>query len=142
METLKSLANILNQVPAETWSLAAQSIISAFAISPIALGFKKWWKVNSEKIMLLIVIIGSIVTPVIIYLLQSPHYSAYIVPVIAMATFASTQPVYIYFVKPLYLRGAAWFATQVAEAAKLNEAKSAEVPASGLPIGNSGDQNV
>lgn len=135
---MQEILNFLNGVPAEFWTQLIDFImlivLPAIAVSPVALAFKKWWKIHSEKIMVFLVGLGSLLATIVTFALSSPDFP---LPVAAGLTFATTQPVYYFFIKPLYLRINKWFTVQVAEAAKLNETKSAEVPATGLPIGNS-----
>lgn len=137
MDFLHQLLTELNSIPESTWHLAIDAIVTtvlpALAVSPIALGLKKWWKVNSDRLMMTIVALGSVLGTLVVFALDSPDFP---LPIQAWLTFATTQPVYYFFVKPLYIRLSAWFAEQVAQAAKLNEAKSAEIPATGLPIGS------
>ena len=140
MQYLQPIADALNQVPPAFWPLAVQTVISAVIVSPLALTIKKWWKIEGEKVMMFIVILGSIVTAVIAYLQDDPKYGPWLVAVQGGLTFATTQPVYYLFVKPLYSGLASWFASQVAQAAQLNDVKSAAVPASGLPIGDNTKQ--
>ena len=140
MDFLHQILTQLNSIPRETWTLLIDAIITtvlpALAVSPIALALKKWWKINSDRLMVIIVAAGSVLSTLVVFALDSPDFP---LPIQAWLTFATTQPVYYFFVKPLYLRISAWVALQIAEAAKLNEAKSAEVPVTGLPIGSTGD---
>jgi len=142
MQILKTVLDFLNQIPPDAWGALVQVVVSAIIVSPLALALKKWWKVNSEKIMLLIVSFGSVASAIVVYLMGNPDYAPWVISVTGAVTFATTQPVYYLFVKPIAIRVGTWFATQVSEAAKLNEAKSAELPASGLPIGSDPNKTV
>jgi hypothetical protein len=126
----------LNQIPADTWSQIIQIVLSAVIVSPAALGLKKLWKIEEEKIMLGVVILGSFVPAVILYLQSNAQLAPSIVAVQAGLIFASTQPIYLYFLKPLTRALGAWFSDQLTQAAALNDVKTAAVPETGLAIGN------
>jgi hypothetical protein len=136
----QQILDTLNQVPADVWGYVIQIIVSAVIVSPVALALKKWWKINGEIVMMGIVILGSVLSAVLIYLQSDPRFAPWIVAVQGGLTFATTQPVYYLAVKPLYRQLSAWFTSQVAEAVELNEVKSAAVPATGLPIGEQAKQ--
>lgn len=133
----KPILDALNQVPAEAWTAAVQIVLSAVIVSPLALGLKKWWKIEGEKVMLGLVILGSLLATVVAYLQSDPQFAPWIVLVQGGLTFATTQPIYYLFIKPLFLTLGSWFASQVEQAAQLNDVKSATVPVDGLPIGES-----
>lgn len=130
---MQPILDILNTVPGEVWSLIVEILFSAIIVSPVALGLKKFWKVNSEKIMLFLVIAGSFAAATFTYLQGSAEFAPWVIAVEGWLVFATTQPVYFLFIKPLTRRVGSWFAAQVAEATLLNEAKTAAVPEQGLP---------
>lgn len=140
MEILNQILSGLNSVPAELWGQVVEIILSAVIVSPLALGLKKWWKVHSEKLMVLMVMVGSIAAAAIAYLQTQSDFAPYFIAVQGAFVFAATQPVYYFMVKPLWIRLVLWFNSQVEQAAALNDTKSAELPADGLPI--SGEQNT
>lgn len=134
MEIFQKILDTLNSVPADVWADAVNVIVSAIIVSPTALALKQWWNVNNEKIMVTIVILGSMVAAAIAYLQTTQEFGPWFVAVQGWLTFAATQPVYYFFVKPLWKRLIVWFEVKVAEAAALNDTRSAQVPADGLNI--------
>lgn len=142
MEVLNQILNALNSVPAEVWGQVGEIVVSAVIVSPLALALKKWWKVNSEKIMVVMVMVGSILAAILAYLQTQPEFAPYFVAVQGALVFATTQPVYYFFVKPVWTRLVGWFETQVERAAELNDTKSAEVPSNGLPLSNEQNKNT
>lgn len=140
MEILHQLLQTLNSVPSDAWSTLVEIVISAFVVSPLAMAIKKWFNGNGdkklgEKRMLTIVMLGSFASAAIAYLVTVPEFAPRFIVLQGTLTFAMTQPVYIYFVKPLSVRLGAWFTEQVAKASAITEAKAAKVPYGGLPIG-------
>lgn len=133
---LEQIWNTINQIPSEAWDILIEILVSAIIVSPLALGLKKWWKIDGEKVMLGLVILASLLASVIIYLQSDPRFAPWIVAVQGGLTFATTQPVYYLFVKPLFTRLSLWFSSQVDQAVALNDVKSAALPSDGLPIGN------
>lgn len=130
-----NVLHVLNSVPPDVWDMVAEVVFSAVVISPLALGLKKWKDVNSEKIMTAIVILGSFASAALLYFRDQPEYAAWFIIVQGWLTFATTQPVYFYFVKPLFRRMSAWFAAKVAQAAIVDtELRSAQEPAGGLQV--------
>lgn len=124
----------LNNVPASAWDIVIQTIISAVTVSPIALGIKKWFSIESEKKMMLIVMVGSFITGASAYLLTVPEFAPWIIIVQSWLIYATTQPVYFLFIKPIFKRLGVWFTDQVSKATMVHEAKAAAVPPEGLPI--------
>lgn len=136
MEILHHALNILNQVPREAWDMVIQIVVSAVVISPAALGIKKWLEVNSEKLMLIGVMTASVAAPALLYLKDMPQFAAWIVLVQGGLVFATTQPVYYFFIKPLSRKIGVWFGGQIAKAAEVKafqeDLKSALEPIGGL----------
>jgi hypothetical protein len=136
MELLHNALSLLNQVPQEAWSMITEIFVSAVVISPVALGIKKWLEVNSEKLMIAGVMIASVAAPALLYLKSVPEFAAWIVLVQGGLVFATTQPVYYFFVKPLCRRLGTWFGGEVAKAAEVQafekDIKSALEPIGGL----------
>lgn len=141
MQILNQILTALNSVPAEVWGQVVEIVISAVIVSPAALALKKWWKVNSEKVMVFMVMLGSVAAAVIAYLQTQPEFQPYFIAVQGALVFATTQPVYYFFVKPVWIRLTMWFQSQVQKAAELNDTKSAQVPEGGLSLGNN-EQNT
>lgn len=136
MEILQHVLNVLNQVPSEAWDMIIQIVVSAVVISPVALGIKKWLEVNSEKLMIAGVMLASLAAPALLYLKDVPQFAAWIVLVQGGLVFATTQPVYYFFIKPLFRKLGVWFGGQVAKAAEVkafqDDLKSALEPVGGL----------
>lgn len=140
MSHVQQILDALNQVPASVWQQAIQIVIGALVVSPVALALKKWWKIDGEKVMLGIVMLGSILAPAIVYLQTDPQFAPWFVLVQGWLTFATTQPVYYLFVRPLWGAIEGWFTGTIQQAISLNEVKSAAVPETGLPIGSDTNQ--
>jgi hypothetical protein len=99
-------------------------------ISPLLLGVKHWFDVQSEKAMLFMLIFVSFSTVAGGYLLSTPTSDP---SIIALRTFVlgfTTQPIYFLLVKPSYK----WLIQRLSEARALNAgAKAAALPPEGLP---------
>lgn len=139
MELLHSALQTLNSVPSEAWSMLVEVLVGALTVSPLAQAIKKWFngdgdKTLGEKRMLAIVMAGSVMAAAVSYIVTVPEFAPWVITVQGALTFAATQPVYVYLVKPLSKRLGAWFSEQVAKASAITEAKAAKVPAAGLPI--------
>lgn len=134
MDTLQHLLHQLNSIPPAAWAVILPTVVQAVITSPIMLGVKKWFSVDSEKKMLFLVMLGSMATAAVGYLVTVPRFAPWFILVSGWLTFAATQPVYIYAVKPLGKIIGGWFAGKIAEATAINEAKGAAVPATGLPV--------
>lgn len=134
MEHLHQVLNILNTIPADVWSVVVEIIVSALVVSPLFIGIKKWWNINGEIKMFLLVFAGSFVAAVSAYALTIPQFAPWIILVQGWLIFATTQPVYFLAAKPLFRRLGAWFSDQISKASTINEAKAASVPSGGLPI--------
>lgn len=108
------------------WEVIAASGV----ISPLLVGIKKWFSVQSEKVMITLVVVLSTVTVAGNYLLHVPTADPRILAVQAAVLAFATQPVYFFIVKPAIYS----FRSYIEKAAKFNaEVKSAAVPAAGLP---------
>lgn len=131
---MQYILNILNSIPGDAWSVIIDVLVSAVIVSPLALGVKKWLSVDNEKKMLILVVVGSMLASAGAYLQSVPKFAPWFVLVQGWLVFATTQPVYFLFVKPLSKRLGVWFTEQIAKVALANEAKAAAVPAEGLPL--------
>lgn len=129
-----SILHALNSISPEAWSVVVQSVVAALIVSPLFVGVKKWFSVDGEKKMLFLVMLGSIGAAAVAYMLSVPSFAPWVILVQGWLTFATTQPIYLYFVKPTFKRLGVWFSEKLAEAAALNEARAAAVPAGGLPV--------
>lgn len=127
----------LNSIPAAAWAVILPTVLQAVITSPIMLGIKKWFSVDSEKKMLFLVMLGSMATAAVGYLVTVPKFAPWFILVSGWLTFATTQPLYLYAVKPLARITGEWFTGKIAEATAINEAKAAAVPAAGLPVSSS-----
>lgn len=132
---LNSLNSFATSIPQSVWDLLIQSAVGAITVSPIALGIKKWFSIDSDRKMLLIVTLGSFVAAAGAYLLTVPKFQAWIILLQGFAVLGMSQPAYYIIVKPAFGKLAAWFTSQVLKAAAKQEATAARVPATGLPIG-------
>lgn len=130
----QSILNTLNSISPEVWSVIVQSVVSALIVSPLFVAVKKWFSVDGEKKMLFLVMLGSFAAAAVAYLVTVPSFAPWIILAQGWLVFATTQPVYLYFVKPATKSLGTWFSTKLTEAAAINEAKNAAVPATGLPI--------
>lgn len=130
MDILQNILNTLNGVPSEVWSVVIETIVGALVASPLVLGIKKWLSINSEKVMLATTILMSMVAAGAAYAINDPVFTAWLIPIQGWLIFATTQPVYMYAIKPLIRK----IQSVIAEAVVLNtEVKSAAVPPTGLP---------
>lgn len=128
------ILHTLNSIPPATWAIALPIIVQAVITSPVMLAVKKWFSVDSEKKMLFLVMLASMGAAAVTYLVTVPSFAPWFILVSGWLTFATTQPLYLYAVKPLSKTIGEWFAGKISEAAAINEAKGAAVPATGLPI--------
>jgi hypothetical protein len=138
MHIFHQILSLLNQVPQGVWDMIIQVVMSAVTVSPIGLALKKWWNIESEKIMLSLVMFASVAAPALLYLKSDPQFAGWIVLVEGGLVFATTQPVYYFFVKPLGKKMGTWFGGELAKAASIKQAqediKSALEPAGGLKL--------
>lgn len=134
---LQSGLDTLNQIPSTVWASVIEIIFSAFVASPVAFAIKKWWQHRGKRVtelgMLGVVLFGSVFTTALFYLKDDPGFGPWIILVQGALAFATTQPVYFTFVKPLSIKIARWFATAMEQAQVINEVKTAAVPPSGIP---------
>lgn len=134
MELLQAGLSFLNTIPSEAWNILAEVIVGALAVSPVMLAIKKWLSIDGEKKMMFLVIFGSMLASAGLYLRGIPQFAPWFVAVQGTLVFAFSQPVYYLFVKPLYRKLGASLTVQINKAKDLNEAKTAAVPAGGLPV--------
>lgn len=101
-------------------------------LSPLLLGLKKWFSVQSEKVMISLVALVALATAAGHYLLTTPIQAPGVIAIQAAVLAFMTQPIYFFVVKP----AAAWFGEQLAKAAAFDaQVKSAIEPVNGLPLG-------
>jgi Na+/melibiose symporter-like transporter len=131
---MQSILHALNSISPDAWGVVVQTLVSALIVSPLFVGIKKWFQVDGEKKMLFLVMLGSMGAAAVAYMLTVPQFAPWIILAQGWLVFATTQPVYMYFVKPVFKNLGSWFTGKLAEAAAINEAKGAAVPATGLPI--------
>lgn len=136
-DTAKHVAStalsLLNQVPGSIYEIVGTSIVAAVSTSSIGLGIKKWFDVDSEKKMILIVSIGSFVASLVGYLITDPAFAPWIIGVEGFITLGMTQPFYLLFLKPTAIKLGAAISNRFAKAAMEIEARAAQVPSGGLP---------
>lgn len=138
-DQLKQALDFVNSLPPEVWPIVTEIIVSALVVSPVMLGIKKWFSIDGEKKMVIFVMIGSMIASIVAYMLTVPEFAPWLILVQGWLVFATTQPVYYLFIKPLFRRIGTWFTDQITKAAAISEAKAAAVPADGLPLPGTGN---
>ena len=137
MNILHSIWNFLNEVSPEAWALILPPVFITLTQSPLLQFIKKFLRFDDprrrEKYMLLSVMFISFGAPVLIYLRNEPQFTGWFVPLQGFVAIGMTQPFYLYAVKPLSIKFGPWFSGKIAGANNINEAKSAALPAEGLP---------
>ena len=133
-EILNYILNALNSIPGDVWGYIITLIVAALPTSGIVMAIKKWFSVDGEKKMLTITIIGSMAASAVAYLQSTPEFAPWFVILQGWLVFATTQPVYYLFIKPLTKKLEVYWATQIAKYATTAEAKNAAVPAGGLNV--------
>lgn len=124
MQQILDVANyIVTHVP---WDV----LIASGILSPLLLAIKKWFSVQSEKVMISLVAFVALMTATGHYLLTVPTGNPSVIAVQAAVLAFMTQPIYFFVVKPIWL----WFSAQLsAAAAYRSEVLSATVPETGVP---------
>lgn len=106
-------------------------VIASGVLSPVLLGVKKWFSVQSEKVMMTLVIVFGAIGATVSYLVGVPTTDPTIIAVHGLVISALSQPFYYLLVKP----ASKWLSAELAKAAAFDaEVKSAAIPADGLPI--------
>lgn len=125
----QTILDALNYAAAHIpWSAIGASGV----LSPLLLGLKKWFSVQSERVMISLVALVALLTAGGHYLLTTPIQNPGVIAIQAAVLAFMTQPIYFFVVKP----ATAWFGEQLAKAAAFDaQVKSAIQPAGGLPIG-------
>lgn len=112
-EILKQTIEILNYVAT---NVPLDAIIASGVLSPILLGFKKVFGVNSEKVMITMVGIAGILVATGNYLLHVPTSDPTVIAMQGAVLAFMTQPFYFLLVKPASKRIGVWAAAQLAKA--------------------------
>lgn len=122
MEIIHSIADGLNYLAVHVpWAAVAASGI----LSPILLFVKKWFSVQSEKVMISLVALSGMLVAGASYLLHVPTHDPSIIALQGAAIAFMTQPFYFFIVKPL----AASVSEQLSKAAAFDaQVKSAAEP--------------
>lgn len=135
---MENINNMINSLPPAVIEVALDVILSTLAVSTAGVAFKKWWRVNSEKVMIGFVILTSFAAPTVLYLKDVPQFAAWIVLVEGLMIIGSSQPLYFLVFKPLRRRIGAWWAKELTRASKVramqDDIKSALEPAGGLQM--------
>jgi hypothetical protein len=127
MEQVLSTLNTISQ--AIPWDLVMASGI----LSPAVLLVKKWLHLQSEKVMMTLVLVLSMIGSAVTYILSTNSADPSIIAVQGLMVAAMSQPVFFLVVKPFSV----WFGGELAKARAFDaEVKSAAIPASGLPVSN------
>ncbi len=136
MGTLTQILTTLNDLARHfPWAALAASGV----ISPLGVAIKKWFDVQSERVMISIIVGMSAFAAAANYLIHVPTHDPLIIGLQTAVIGFMTQPVYYFVVKPAL----AAFRNQVEKASVFNaEIKSATVPATGLPISPTPDFSV
>jgi hypothetical protein len=124
---LQKVLDILNNVPPGTY----EALLASGIISPLLVGVKKWFSVQSERVMITLVVVLGMLAAAGNYLLHVPTQDPSIIALQGAVIAFMTQPVYFFFVKPLFGK----ISSTLEAAAKFNdEVKSAAEPAGGVPL--------
>ncbi len=128
-----TILNTLNEVPPEAWTIIVEVVVGALVVSPALVGLKKWWDINSAKVMTFWTIVASLLAGAGAYLHNDPRYAPWFILVQGWLILATTQPVYRYAVKPLFTRLGIWFASKLALANQINQSKADLKPSPASP---------
>jgi len=94
---LQQILNILNYAAVHVpWSAVAASGV----LSPLLVAVKKWFSVQSERVMITLVALSSGLVVAGNYLLHVPTHDPSIIAVQTAVVAFMTQPVYFFMVKP------------------------------------------
>jgi len=108
------------------WLAANLEIIGASgALSTLLVGVKKWFSVQSDKVMISLLFLSAGLLAVGHYLLTAPSDDPSIIALQGAAFAVLTQGVYHFAVKP----ARKWLQARVLEAAELKLSQEAEAPA-------------
>lgn len=129
----------INSIPSYAWEVIIETAFGAVTASALALGFKKWWSIDSEKKMIMTVALMSLLVGAAMYLRGVPKFAPWYALVQGWVIFATSQPAWFFFVKPFFAKMSVWLTDQIAKAAVVNEAQNAAIPAEGLPLTNNAD---
>lgn len=106
-----------------------EALVASGIISPLLVGIKKVLSVQSERVMISLVLIVSILAATGHYLLTVPTSNPSIIAMQGAVLAFMTQPVYFFLVKP----ASKWFSETLAAAAAFKaDVKSAAEPQQGL----------
>lgn len=125
---MEQVISILNWLAVNIpWDL----VIASGILSPVVLIVKKWLHLQSEKVMMTLVLVLSMLGSALTYILTSSSDVPSIIATQGLMVAAMSQPIYFLCLKPLSV----WFSGELAKARAFDaEVKSAAIPASGLPI--------
>ena len=128
MDIAHTTLNVLNWLALNIpWDL----VVASGILSPLALGFKKWRDVQSEKVMMTIVLVLGVAGAAATYLLNTPTTDPSIIAVRGLMIAAMSQPWYFLVYKP----AVKWLSAELAKARAFDaEVRSAAIPAEGLPV--------
>lgn len=122
-QVLSTLNTIAAAIP---WDLVAASGI----LSPVVLLIKKWLHLQSEKVMMTLVLVFGMVGAAATYFIGAKFSDPSMIAVQGLMVAAMSQPFYYLVVKPF----STWFGGELAKARAYDaEVKSAGIPAEGLP---------
>lgn len=106
-------------------------VIASGVLSPVLLAIKKWRHIQSEKVMMTLVLVLGMIGSAITYFLTVHSSDPTIIAVQGLMVAAMSQPFYYLVVKPFSV----WLGGELAKARAYDaEVKSAAIPADGLPL--------
>jgi hypothetical protein len=118
--------NILHTVNAVLANVPWSAVAASGLLSPVLLAIKKWFSVQSERVMISLVALSGMLVAGGSYLLHVPTHDPTIIALQGAAIAFGTQPFYFFIVKPI----AASVEEQLAKAAAFERnVKSAAEPA-------------
>lgn len=122
-QVLLILNTIATNVP---WDL----VIASGVLSPVLVIVKKWLDIQSEKVMMTLVLVFGMLGATATYLLTVETADPTIIAAQGLMVAAMSQPFYFLVIKPTFT----WLSIEFAKARAWDaEVKSAAVPAGGLP---------
>lgn len=82
-------------------SIPWEAVAASGVLSPVLLAIKKWFSVQSEKVMITLVLLAGMLTAAGHYLLNVPTNDPSIIAVQGAVLAFMTQPFYFFIVKPI-----------------------------------------
>lgn len=126
-DILVATLNVINWLAVNIpWDL----VLASGVLSPVLLAIKKWRHIQSEKVMMSLVLVVSIAGATASYILSSTSDLPTVIAIQGLMVAAMSQPWYYIIYKP----ATKWLSAELAKAKAFDaEVKSAAIPAAGLP---------